>query len=89
MKMCLQKVISKETFCFLFIFVDVLKVTDENNTIRIRIHKSEVWICESGSVPKFHGSATLVVHYVHGARNSLCGSRMNLHGFRMSQQGPE
>jgi hypothetical protein len=29
----------------------------------------------SGYVPKFHGSATLVVRYMHGARKSLCGSR--------------
>ncbi len=57
MSMYLLKVISK-------IFVDVLKVTDENSRIRIRvriqIHKSEVWIRGSGSVPKFHGFATLV-----------------------------
>jgi hypothetical protein len=33
-----------------------LKLTDENS--RIRIHLSEVWI--PGSVPKFHGSATLI-----------------------------
>ncbi len=39
------------------LFVDVLKVTDENS--RIRIHQSEVWSCGSGSIPKFHGSATL------------------------------
>ncbi len=38
-------------------FFDVLKVTDENSWIRI--HKSDVWIRGSGSVPKFHGSATL------------------------------
>jgi hypothetical protein len=53
--MYLQKVISKKTF-------DVLKVTDENSRIRIliRINKSEDWISGSGSVPKCHGSATLV-----------------------------
>jgi hypothetical protein len=46
--MYLQKVISKKYF-----FVDILKVTDENSRIRIRIriHKSEVWIRGSGSVP--------------------------------------
>jgi hypothetical protein len=50
--MLLQKVlISKKIF-----FVDVLKVTDENS--RILIYWSEVWIRGSGSVPKFHGSAT-------------------------------
>jgi hypothetical protein len=56
--MYLQKVISKKNF------VDVLKVTDENSRvrIRIRIHQSEVWIrgSGSGSIPKFNGSATLV-----------------------------
>jgi hypothetical protein len=31
--------------------------TDENS--RIRIHWSEVWIRGSGSIPKFHISATL------------------------------
>jgi hypothetical protein len=35
------------------------KVTDENSRIRIRY--SELRIRESGSVPKFYGSATLVV----------------------------
>ncbi len=40
-------------------FVDVLKVTDKNSRFRIRIHYLEEWIRESGSVPKFHGSATL------------------------------
>jgi hypothetical protein len=41
--------------------VDVLKVTDENRRIRIRIriHLSDVWIRGSGSALKFHGSATL------------------------------
>ncbi len=41
-------------------FVDVLKVTDEISRIRIRIYLSEVWIRGSESVPKFHGSATLI-----------------------------
>ncbi len=35
-----------------------MKVNDENS--RIRIHLSEAWICGSGSIPKCHGSATLV-----------------------------
>ncbi len=46
-------------------FVDVLKVTDENSRIRIRIsiriYYSEVWIRGSGFAPKFHGSATLMI----------------------------
>ncbi len=44
-------------------FVDILKVTEENSRIRIRtrIHYSEVWIRGSGSVQKFHVSATLVL----------------------------
>jgi hypothetical protein len=42
--------------------VDVSKVTDEKSRIqiRVRIYWSEVWICGSGSAPKFHGSARLV-----------------------------
>ncbi len=57
-----QKVISKKNFsCW------HLERTGENSRIRIcmriririRIHQSEVWISGSGSVPKFHGSATL------------------------------
>ncbi len=58
--MHLQKVISKKTWKKL-IFVDVLKVTDENSRIRIRIriHQSEVCGSGSGPIQKFHGSATL------------------------------
>jgi hypothetical protein len=41
-------------------FVGILKVSDENRRIRIRIHLSEAWIPGSGSTPKCHGSATLV-----------------------------
>jgi hypothetical protein len=57
----LQKVIIKKIF-----LADILKVTDENSRIRIRIrmqiriNKPEVWICGSESVQKFHGSATRV-----------------------------
>jgi hypothetical protein len=51
-----------------------LKVADENSRIliRIRIHLhphpdplviGTVWICGSGSVQKFHGSATLLLSY--------------------------
>ena len=36
----------------------LLNVNDENS--RIRIHLSEAWIRESGSIPKCHGSATLL-----------------------------
>jgi hypothetical protein len=43
MEMYLQKVIAIN-----FFVVDVLKVTHENNRIRIRIHYSEVWILGSG-----------------------------------------
>jgi hypothetical protein len=45
-----------------FVFVDVLKVTDENS--KIRIHYSEIWIHGSGSAPKFHGSATLLERFL-------------------------
>jgi hypothetical protein len=41
--------------------VDVLKVKDENS--RIRIHWSQTRIHGSGSVPKCHGSTTLVISY--------------------------
>jgi hypothetical protein len=53
--MYLHKVISK-------IFVGILKVKDENRRVRIRIyiHWSEAQICVSGSVPKCHGSTTLL-----------------------------
>ncbi len=34
--------------------------------IRIRINKSEVWIRGSGSVPKFHGSATVYLTFSVG-----------------------
>ncbi len=36
-----------------------MKVIDENSRFRIRIRQSKVWIRGSGSVPKFHGFATL------------------------------
>jgi hypothetical protein len=49
--MYLLKVISKNTF----IFVGILKVTDEKS----RIRKSVVRIRGSGFVPKCHGSGTL------------------------------
>ncbi len=61
MQMHLQKVISKKNFKKKQFFVDVLKVTDENSRIRIRIHETDVWIRGSGSTPQFAGSATLVV----------------------------
>jgi hypothetical protein len=42
------------------VFVSVLKVIDEKSRIRIKIRESQVRIRESGSVPKSHGSGTLV-----------------------------
>jgi hypothetical protein len=50
----LQKVISKKKKKKK-LFVDVLKVTDENSRIRIRIriHWSELWVHGSGFVPQF------------------------------------
>jgi hypothetical protein len=36
-----------------------LKVSNENS--KIRIHYSEKWIRGSGSTPKCHGSATLLL----------------------------
>ncbi len=49
------KVVRKKMiFCYVF------KIPDEHSRIRIRIHYSEVWIRGSGSVPKFHGSTTIV-----------------------------
>jgi hypothetical protein len=39
--------------------VAILKVTEDNSRIQIRL--SEVRICESGSVPKCHGSTTLLI----------------------------
>jgi len=60
--MYLQKVISKKKLRKKALFVDVLKDTDENSLIRIRIRilQSDVWILGSGSVPKFHRSAILM-----------------------------
>ncbi len=47
-----------------YFFVGVLKVNDENS--RIRIHLSETWIhgsgSGSGSIPKCHGSARLLIN---------------------------
>jgi hypothetical protein len=40
------------------IVIGILKVNDEN--IRIRIHFLKARIPGSGSVPKYHGSATLL-----------------------------
>jgi hypothetical protein len=61
----IQKVICRKTFLTKFVFVGILKVNDENRRIRIRIriHLSEPWICESesGSTPKCHGTATLAI----------------------------
>jgi hypothetical protein len=44
-------------------FVGILKENDENSRIRIRTHCSETWIrgSRSGSTPKCHGSATLLL----------------------------
>jgi hypothetical protein len=39
-----QKIIERK-----FFVVEVLKVTDENSRIWIRIHYSEVWICDTVS----------------------------------------
>ncbi len=52
MSMYLQKIISKKT-------KNVLKVTDDNSRILIRIQLTDVWICGSGSELKFHRSAAL------------------------------
>ncbi len=41
--------------------VGILRVKDENSRIWIRIHWSEARIRGSGSVPKCHGSTTLVL----------------------------
>ncbi len=40
-----------------------MKVTDENSKIRIRCPEPEVGIRGSGSVPKCHGSATLLLNH--------------------------
>jgi hypothetical protein len=40
------------------------KPPDENSRIRIRIHKSVIRICGTGSVPKCHGSTTLLTGLV-------------------------
>jgi hypothetical protein len=42
----------------------ILKVDDENS--RVRIHYLEAWICGSGSTPKIHGSATLLILMKYG-----------------------
>jgi hypothetical protein len=63
----LKSNMQKHYFSNLF-FGSILKVSDENSRIRIRIririgiwiHLSEPWIRGSGSIPKCHGSATLV-----------------------------
>ncbi len=62
--MQLQKIISKKVKENNLFVVAILKVIDENSRIRgrirIRIRQSEVRIHISGSVPKCHGSATLI-----------------------------
>ncbi len=56
--------INKQKYFFKLIFVAVLKGTEENcrirSRIRIRVRYSEVRIRGSGSVPKCHGTATLI-----------------------------
>ncbi len=44
----------------------ILKINEESSRIRIRIHKSEERIWESGSAPKFHGSPTLAAGDLDG-----------------------
>ncbi len=54
-------------------FVGILKVNDENRRIRIRIRirQSKAWIRGSGSTPKCHGSATLLLSQL---MLSFCGT---------------
>jgi hypothetical protein len=61
--MYLQRVISIKQKKY--VFVDVLKVTDEQQAISQRFGSA------SGSVPKFHGSATLVKSEMWKAENFL------------------
>ncbi len=56
--MCLQIVISKKTWKKKIIFVGIMKAIDDKS--RIQIRKSVVRTCGSGSLPKCHGSTTLV-----------------------------
>jgi hypothetical protein len=68
--MFLQKVICRKTFLFYLFFGGALKVNDENS--RIRIHKSEARILASGSTPKCHGSATLLVGLHQPYPEAIC-----------------
>jgi hypothetical protein len=74
MYLYLQKVISRKTRKKI-VFVGVLKVNDENS--RIRIHWSEARIRGSGSVPKCHGSTTLLKTYLKTSKNSKLTDTQN------------